>query len=97
LNNPETKDISCAKCGNPMRVHMPLVAMAHDARLSQVSIIPSWSLEERKCKVCGALNAPMILEIKSDWVAFEPPAEEQRIKPATAADLGGLRAIGGRG
>ena len=86
----ETIEIKCGKCGNPMRVHQPTVTMAHDWRVSQVGLIPSWSLDERKCRECGSMNAPMIMNIATDWVAFEPPQEDKRVQPASMDDMKNL-------
>jgi hypothetical protein len=89
----DTIDIRCAKCGAAMRVHAPSVAMAHDWRMSQVSLIPGWSIDERKCRTCGSYNAPMIVNIQTEWVGFDAPAEERRVQPASLADMKGLKIV----
>jgi hypothetical protein len=84
-------EIACAKCGSPMRLHLPLVAMAHDSRLSQVSLVPSWSIDERKCRECGTINAPMVTKIQTEWIGYDDPNDQKLIQPATISDLARLQ------
>lgn len=87
--SPDTTEIKCGKCGAPLRIHIPQIGMAHDHRMSQVTILPSWSLDERECKQCGSLNAPMIMKIETDWVAYENPAK--LVQAATPEDVSKIK------
>jgi len=76
-----------------MRLHQPYMAISHDARISQVMMVPSWNLDERKCRTCGYLVAPQIAEVKHQWVAYEPPKTAAGIVAPTGQDIGQVLAM----
>lgn len=82
-------EIKCGKCQATMRVHKPLLHRLENPSLSQLTLLPAWSIEERKCKGCGAVNGPIFGEAKLAWVAFHA-AEKPRVELARAEELEAL-------
>jgi hypothetical protein len=92
----ETIDLLCGKCQAPMRVHKPVMVRADNGMMSQIALIPTWSLDERKCNACGAINAPVFVpQLSYAWMAFEAPKEVpgSRIIEPTGNDLAVLRNV----
>jgi hypothetical protein len=75
----ETIEIECPKCKAKIRVHQHFVATVHDSKISQVTLIPSWSIDERTCHGCGSIVAPTIIAIQHAYAAYDPPKEQPRI------------------
>ncbi len=73
----------CPKCGTELNIHAPAIVAHHDAHMSQVSLIPSWSMDERTCRGCGCIVAPRIRKIDIEIVPYEPvpKREPSRIIP----------------
>lgn len=78
-NSTPTIEINCAGCGSPMRVHPPGMAHFANQYISQVSVFPSWSLDERTCRECKTVNVCVVKTVETVWIAFAPkPGEEQK-------------------
>lgn len=92
----ETILIKCGKCQAEMRVHKPLFHRTVQVAVAQLTLVPSWSLEERVCKSCGRINAPVLGDAQVVWAAFEP-AEKPRVEVADAIAVERLRQGGGIG
>jgi hypothetical protein len=79
----ERVEITCGKCQNKYSVHAPILVPNNTPFISQLSLIPSWSVEERRCPECRAVNGPALMpEAKYTWVAFEVPEESRIIVPS---------------
>jgi hypothetical protein len=82
LNDNETIKISCGKCKQEMRVHKPALVRIDNGLVTQVSLVPSWSPDERICRNCGAVNAPRIPnDFPFVWVAYEQPKMQNIVEP----------------
>jgi hypothetical protein len=92
----ETQEIQCPKCQTKMRIHVHLMATVHDGHMSQVTLLPSWSTDERICPGCGSMIAPIIMEIKHGYTAYDPPKEQPRIIPASIPIPRNLKLAGER-
>jgi hypothetical protein len=82
----ETVEIECPKCKARMRMHQPLIVRIDNGLISQVTLVPSWSADERQCKGCGSIVSPIFaMQIPMLWAAMEPdqipeaPPEPSRI------------------
>jgi uncharacterized Zn finger protein len=75
----EAIEIPCAGCGASMKVHQPHIVMNHSENYSQALLVPSWSTDERKCKNCGAMNFPIIMNIQANWAASNPEEKKSSI------------------
>jgi hypothetical protein len=78
----ELVQVKCPKCQQDMRIHQPMIVRVDNGVMSQVSLVPSWSADERVCQNCGSTVAPVFApELPIGWVAMqqEQPAEQKRI------------------
>ena len=89
---PTTCEISCGKCGQKMRVHRPSVSLSASVYAVVYILATTWSVDERKCAGCGAVNLPSLRLAVDDtgaplvvWNAVDlaagaiKPAERSRI------------------
>jgi hypothetical protein len=73
-------EVNCGKCGNKMRLHKPHLVRGDGPLMSQVTLVPSWSVTERKCQSCGCLIFPVLAQEQMiGWMTAEQPAEAPRI------------------
>jgi hypothetical protein len=57
-------------CGEQMTVHEAIVIREITAAMTQISVITSWSPDERVCKNCKTVMAPVIGDIQLTWAAI---------------------------
>jgi hypothetical protein len=78
-------NIKCARCGTDMQIHQPYLLRTDNGFVSQITLIPSWSVDERICPACGSINSPILpQELALGWAAFEAPKQLEQnriIKP----------------
>jgi hypothetical protein len=76
-----TTKLKCAKCGTDFEVHEPVMTQLLNSYMAQLTICPSWSIDERECPGCGAFYGPVMAEPKVQWVLAPKPdkKEEKRI------------------
>jgi hypothetical protein len=76
-----TIDLKCSKCGALFQIHEPAIVGAMNEYITQVSIVPTWSIDERLCQSCGTFYGPVIKKPEVVWVPMEKPKqmEEKRI------------------
>lgn len=76
--------IKCGKCGNPVRVHAPHFVHQNTYLTSTAQLVPSWSVDERKCSNCGYIVVPMLpAEMPYKWVSLKPPEQKEKPKIVT--------------
>jgi hypothetical protein len=81
-NGDQIVVINCGKCATPYRVHGPALMRVSTPALSQATLFPSWSVDERMCPKCKTVNAPVLGDLQILWVPMEAK-EPNRIVPAT--------------
>ena len=85
----DTVQIKCPKCGTDNRLHTPVIVRSDNGVLSQVTLVPAWSPQERVCPGCKSIIAPMLLpEVRYQWVAMEPAAMPVEEEPSRIVRLG---------
>ena len=84
----EMVQVKCPKCGNEMRMHQPIVVRIDNGYMSQITLIPSWSPDERVCRSCGSVVSAIFgSQLPTAWVAMEPepiPEEKRIVAPNMA-------------
>lgn len=78
-NGSPTIEINCSCCFKPMRVHAPGAAHSANKYISQVSVFPTWSLDERICPDCSTMNVCAIKTFETVWITLQ---EKQGEKPS---------------
>jgi len=77
--------IKCPKCGGDLRIHQPVIVRLDNGVMSQVTLVPGWSADERMCKGCGSMVSPVFTaELPIMWAAMEAsqePEEKKIIQP----------------
>ncbi len=74
-----TIELNCGKCGQKVRLHNPVVTRVDDAYCSAVILLPSWSVDERKCPSCGYIISPVFANsLPYAWVSRAPAEKEEK-------------------
>jgi hypothetical protein len=73
--DPEVQTITCTGCKMPMKVHQPAAMRTINQAVSQYLLIPSWGVNERVCRNCHTVMAPIIVDVQVVWggIAVEEP------------------------
>jgi hypothetical protein len=79
--SPELIKVKCV-CGEEMNIHAPVVVQTFQAGMLQCSIIPDWSLDERRCRNCRKVLVPQFQKIELGWASAEMPEEKRIIVPS---------------
>jgi hypothetical protein len=75
--------IKCGKCGHEYSVHAPILIPNNTPFVSSLTLIPSWSIEERRCPECRAVNGPALMpEARYAWAAFDVPEDSRIVIPS---------------
>jgi hypothetical protein len=88
----EIIEVRC-QCGAMLSVHKPDVIGVNQNGLAQVTVIPTWSTDERKCPHCRMVLTPVFNSIGIGWQAVEVTEESKVIIPAMQIPQG-LRVVG---
>jgi hypothetical protein len=80
IPEPKRLPVRCPNCSEQWTIHEPSVVVKGEPNYSMALIVPSWSLDERRCKRCGLILAPCFVPQKVmmaiAWTPFGKPDPE---------------------
>jgi len=76
-----------------MRQHKPEAVLINNEKMTQLTLIPTWSQDERECRNCHQIIAPVIGDFQIGMQAYKPAADK-RIQLADATALAKLKVAG---
>ncbi len=80
MPEPRRLPVKCPNCFEQWTIHEPAIVVKGEPNYSMALILPTWSLDERRCKKCGLVLSPCLVPQKVmmaiAWTAFGKPTEE---------------------
>lgn len=77
----------CLQCSADMSLHQPQSVSITNEFITQLTLVPTYSIDERVCRKCGALHVPVIMKADLGWSVLAPKKEEKRIIEASSSLL----------
>ncbi len=83
MDEPKKQTIKCGKCGTEFAVHAPVITIKPSDYVTLYTITPTWSTDERICRGCRTMYAPLLPPNAVDgpivWAAISEKKDAPKI------------------